>query len=135
MRRMLCTLTSGALRKGAGQLRITSGPRCTPESSSVRCGTRSTGGSGGRRLPQAKAKGKRQKAKVRTKAVLITFGCGLTFACYLLPFLEDVSTEVLVFDGLGEHAVDVGGVYALGFGFEVRAFEADLVKELLHDGV
>src|SRR5947209_15386641 len=69
-RLMLCTLTSGALRRGAGQLSMTRLPRCTPERSSVRCGTFSTGGSGGRRFPQAenvKAKGKRQKAKVKKK--------------------------------------------------------------------
>src|SRR5678809_722231 len=52
MRRMLCTLLSGALRRGEGQLSITSLPCCAPESSSVRCCTRSTGGRGGRRLPQ-----------------------------------------------------------------------------------
>src|SRR5947209_20271768 len=65
---MLWTLSSLALRRGAGQLRMTWLPRCTPERSSVRWGTRSTGGSGGRRLPQAtsvKAKGRRQKAKIR----------------------------------------------------------------------
>src|SRR6185369_3729146 len=52
MRRILCTLLSGAFRRGAGQLSITSLPCCAPESSSVRCCTRSTGGRGGRRLPQ-----------------------------------------------------------------------------------
>src|SRR5688572_32945527 len=51
MRLMLCTLLSGAFRCGAGQLRITSFPRCAPERSSVRCRTRSTGGRGGRRFP------------------------------------------------------------------------------------
>src|SRR5918992_303596 len=49
---MLWTLLSGAFRDGAGQLRITSLPCCAPERSSVRCWTRSTGGRGGRRLPQ-----------------------------------------------------------------------------------
>src|ERR1044071_614225 len=65
---MLWTLSSEALRRGAGQLRITWFPRCTPDRSSVRCGTLSTGGCGGRRLPHAanvKAKGRRQKAKIR----------------------------------------------------------------------
>jgi len=60
---MLWTLSSEALRRGAGQLSMTRFPRCTPESNSVLCGTRSTGGKGGRRLPQAlkqKARGKRQ---------------------------------------------------------------------------
>src|ERR1043166_1587273 len=52
MRRMLCTLLSGALRGGAGQLRMTSLPCCAPERDSVRCCTRSTGGSGGLRFPQ-----------------------------------------------------------------------------------
>jgi hypothetical protein len=49
---MLWTLVSEAFRPGAGQLRITWFPRWTPESNSVRCCTRSTGGSGGRRFPQ-----------------------------------------------------------------------------------
>src|ERR1041384_62767 len=67
---MLWTLSSEALRRGAGQLSMTWFPRCTPERRFVVCGTRSTGGSGGLRLPHAereKAKVKRQKAKVRTR--------------------------------------------------------------------
>src|SRR2546421_11284606 len=65
-RRMLCTLTSGALRRGAGQLSMTRFPRCTPERSSVRCGTASTGGSGGRPFSQpGKGKGKRKKEKAK----------------------------------------------------------------------
>src|ERR1041385_8873350 len=65
MRRMLCTLVSGALRCGAGHSRKTRLPRCAPERASVRCGTRSTGASGGLRFPQAKVKDSRQRAKVR----------------------------------------------------------------------
>jgi hypothetical protein len=52
IRLILWTLLSGAFRCGAGQLRMTSLPCCVPESNSVRCCTRSTGGNGGRRLPQ-----------------------------------------------------------------------------------
>src|SRR6185503_9018062 len=48
---MLCTLLSGAFRLGEGQLKITWLPCCAPESDSVRCCTRSTGGDGARRLP------------------------------------------------------------------------------------
>ena len=77
-RRMLWTLSSEALRRGAGQLRMTRFPRCTPDSSSVLWGTRSTGGSGGRRLPHAvsvKAKGKRQNSTAsvseRVRAVIL----------------------------------------------------------------
>src|SRR5256714_15525022 len=69
-RRMLCTLTSGALRRGAGQLSMTRFPRCTPERSSVRCGTASTGGSGGGRFSQpgkGKAKSRKEKGKKKKK--------------------------------------------------------------------
>src|SRR6478672_888435 len=69
MRRMLCTLGSGALRRGAGQLKITWLPRWTPDSNSVRCWTRSMGGSGGRRLPQLAAK----KTSNGNRATMIDF--------------------------------------------------------------
>src|SRR5436309_13698269 len=87
---MLCTLTSGALRRGAGQLSMTRFPRCTPERSSVRCGTASTGGSGGRRFPHAenvKAKGKKQKAKIKSERRFArNTSATLPFAFCLLPF-------------------------------------------------
>jgi hypothetical protein len=45
-------------------------PRWTPESSSVRCGTDSTGGSGGRRFPQAlEMKAARHKADKSAQSV------------------------------------------------------------------
>src|SRR5690242_10245504 len=64
---MLWTLLSGALRRGAGQLRITWLPRCTPDNSSVRCGTFSTGGSGGLRLPHVGAKDSADTANNRMR--------------------------------------------------------------------
>ena len=64
-------------------------------------------------MPQEKEKVKRKKEKVRMKIVLIKSGFGLTFSFFLLTFLEDVSAEVLILNGLGEHAVNIGGVYAL----------------------
>src|SRR5437588_5666760 len=141
-RRMLCTLTSGALRRGAGQLSMTRFPRCMPERSSVRCGTASTGGSGGRRFPQpenVKAKGKRQKAKIKSESTSRRGRISLLpFAFCLLPFAfisEDVAAEVLVFDDVGERARDVFGVDQLPLLFEVWAEEAYLVEDFLHDGM
>src|SRR2546423_3894727 len=134
-RRMLCTLTSGALRRGAGQLSMTRFPRCTPERSSVRCGTASTGGSGGRRFPHAasvKAKGKRQKAKMKNE------NASRRARISLLPFAfisEDVAAEGLIFDDVGERARDVFGVNQLPLLFEVWAEEAYLVEDFLHDRV
>jgi hypothetical protein len=55
---MLCTLLSGALRRGAGQLKMTWLPRCTPDKSSVRWTIRSTGGNGGLRFPHVGASDK-----------------------------------------------------------------------------
>jgi hypothetical protein len=88
---MLWTLSSEALRRGAGQFRMTRFPRWTPESNSVRCGTLSTGGCGGRRFPHAgsvKAKVKRQKAKIRNEEKDFALGESdpCTFAFCLLPF-------------------------------------------------
>ncbi|HEY0376624.1 MAG TPA: hypothetical protein VGC87_06685 [Pyrinomonadaceae bacterium] len=59
-------------------------PRCTPDKSSVRCGTLSVGGRGGLRLPHAamKAKIKRQKAKSKNRLRRTP----LIFAFLLLPF-------------------------------------------------
>src|ERR1044071_8020895 len=82
-RRMLWTLSSGALRRGAGQLSMTRFPRCTPESSSVLRQMRAVlHTDGGRRL--------------------MRYGLALILNFYLLPFdfrlhLEDVAAEVLVF--------------------------------------
>src|ERR1051326_476034 len=75
---MLCTLLVGALRDGAGQLRMTSLPCLAPERDSVRCITRSTGGSGGLRLPHAAPKtrqstpAKAQRRKERIMRLSLT---------------------------------------------------------------
>src|ERR1044071_2146067 len=130
MRRMLCTLLSGALRRGAGQLRITSFPCCAPESNSVRCCTRSTGGRGGRRFPQppkiivAIRKAQRPRALLRF----------IRFVCLLcLLGLENITTEILILHSLGQHSGNVRGIDPLVLRIEIGTFKTDLLQQLLHD--
>src|SRR5438093_110933 len=48
---------------------------------------------------------------------------------------ENVPTQILVLDDIGQHFLNVGRVDADGFLFEIRAFERNLVEKLFHDRV
>src|SRR5690349_3801442 len=97
-----------------------------------------------RKASRQKAKGKRQKSKVKggeqayekssSREARPNF-CLLHFAFCLLPSSQYVSAEVLVFADVGERARDVLGVYDLPLGFEVGAEKTYLVQTLLHDRV
>src|ERR1044072_933118 len=138
--RMLCTLPLPALRRGAGQTKITWLPRCAPDSNSVRCGIRSTGGSGGRRLPQVGAIDNMQSPSNNIKwrgADLRDFTEGLrNWATLVLGgCLENVTAEILILDRVFEHALNVGSVDRLLLGLEVGTFETDLVEKSFDDRV
>ena len=78
----------------------------------MRCCTRSTGGKGGRRFPQPIAAAQEQRYKSAFLRIEID-PCFWSEERWKAVVSQNVPTQILILNSLGEHAFDVSGVDAL----------------------